>query len=647
MKLSFSHKAQPKPNGRNQNRNQNKSNFGTSITYVNGFPINWNVIDSSSNDVNVNVFCAKSSSIYDNEFYEKNKELIFFSKNQNNINKYKICCQPIGKTISVQKLNNFVNRLWNDKRYEDIFILFKQFKSLQSVILLDKPKDEHKTARLSNEFLREITLEKNERYQNDKIITFPCLIYDSDLWLNFCLSFFPTFSLVPEFFTFDVLRTLLVLWQHSILTCFQELYEKYKKENNENGIVEFITKAKEAKQSYVYDKGVNIAKQIYNLFCRNPKGYNQRENDIGIEFSICYIESLEQYDRHPGEDGWIIKRLYYEIQKYKKIKKFEEVEIEILPLTKEIYEKPEFTILIATLIPYHNNITWDPWLSKCDRIHSTKNDYIQLFNQKLTDEDRKRILDYRLSSNDDNLININDIVLRTFRIKSLMNNEIYIHNKSFKEFFIDNVYTSSYLQTIKTMSRATIMDALFASDSLNVGTKFVLSLFKESDKLTQQELTLDIMDMNKIFDTLINNMLIIQDHSQLKAVFNNLIKKFGKERFSVFKRQLLDYGDKVLKINESYKAKFSEINQKRYCQMIGACIYFMVFSIKEYEEIMNSSYEERIHIGLYLLEHKSDFNENAFEKHIKPVLLKVFEDIDETKITRDAKYSLMDIREKL
>ena len=84
--------------------------------------------------------------------------------------------------------------------------------------------------------------------------------------------------------------------------------------------------------------------------------------------------------------------------------------------------------------------------------------------------------------------------------------------------------------------------------------------------------------------------------------------------------------------------------------MIGGCVYLMVFRIKEFQEIMKSSTEEQIHIGLYLLEHKDDFNQNAFEKHIKPVLIDAFQDpskIDETKITRDAKYSLMDIREKL
>lgn len=625
--------------------------------YIDGFPIDYTKINTKDS-LNADVFCTKDANIYDNEFYEKAKSIIFFSKNQENINKYKLCCQPRNVTISAIKLDEFTNQLWKDKRYEDLFRFFKQFKSLQSSILLDCPRDEHITAKFSNEFLNAISVKPNEttskNIKKDKTITFPCLNYNADLWLNFCLAFYPTFKLNREFFTFDVLRTLLVIWQQSLLTCFQDLYEKYRKEsesntkNDDNGLIKFITETSKAKKEYVYDKGLNVAKQIYNLFCKNPLNYNIKDNDLGIEFSICYIESLEQYDRTPGMDGWIIKRLYHEIQGHRKIKKFEDVEIEIANIDENIWNKPEFNILVATLIPYHDILTFDEWFSKCDRIHSTKDDYIKLFNQKLTESDKKRISDFK-SLDEESKPNISDIILRTFRIKALMNNEIYIHNKSFKDFFIDNIFTASYLQTVSTMPKLTIMDALFANDTLNVGTKFTLPFFKEFSKdykMTISDTTLDLMDKDKIFNSLINNMLIVTDYNKLKIVFNNIIYKYSKEGFVEFINKLISYGDNVLKLENAYKEKFTNTNQTSYCKMIGGIIYLKAFSINQVKTILSQSFEERILVSLYLVEHRND-NTMMFEKHLSNIIKEAIKDIDDTKITRNAKYALIDINEAL
>ena len=624
--------------------------------FIDGISIDYSKIELRDS-LNAETFCNKNASIYDNNFYEHCKSLIFFSKNQDNINKYKICCQPKNKTISVIKLDEFTNRLWIDKRYEDLFKFFKQFKSLQSVVLLDCPKDEHLTARLSNEFLNAISIDTSTANKNDtlsakdKTISFPCLNYNSDLWLNFCLAFFPTFTLTREFFTFDVMRTLLVIWQQSILTCFQDLYEKYRKESeneakNDDSLIKFITKTNEAKKTYVYDKGLNVAKQIYNLYCKNPSEYEQRENDLGIEFSICYIESIEQYDRKPGTNGWITKRLYHELQGHRKIKKFEDIEIEIANIDENIWNKPEFNILVATLIPYHNNISFDKWFSKCDRIHSTKADYIELFNEKLTEEDRKRILDFRIGNCD----NISDIILRTFRIRSLMNNEIFIHNKSFKDFFIENVYIASYLQTVNTMSRLSIMDSLFANDTMSVGSKYVMPFFREiscDNKMTTSDTTLDLMNRDKVFSSIINNMLVNTDYSKFKDVFNNVIHKYSKDGFNEFISKIISYGDTELNIKNAYRLKFTNENQSAYCKMLGGIIYLKAFSIKQVKEIFNSSYEERILVALYLIEHRNESNKIMFGKHLLEMIKEAIKDVNENEITRNAKYSLIDIKEAI
>ena len=635
-----------------------KNHFGA-IQVIDGFEINWRSFNVSREDVNVDVFCKHGASIYNDEFLEKTKPLLFFSTTTENINKYKISCEPCGKTLSTMALNRFVNRLWKDRRYDTIYKLFKQVKSLQSVILLDKPKDEHLTARISDEFLKEIMIDPTKKNPRDKTVSFPCLKYDENLWLNISLAFFPTFDLTPDFFTFDVLRTLLVIWQHSILTCFQDLYNKYisessqdnskdnSKDNSEKNEerIDVINKIKKAKQEYVYDKGLAIAKQIFNLFCKKPEGWVDKEGTPGLEFSICYIESLEQYDRKPGENGWIMKRLYHEQSKHRMIKHWEDIEIElILSPTEEIMKSPEFNLLVATLIPYHNKITWDPYLKKCDRVNSTKQDFINLFKEKLTDSDRQRIIDFKNGKD----VSISDIILRTFRIRSLMNNEVFIHNKSFKDYFIENVYTASYLQTVKSFSRVSIFDSLFASDSITPGTRYANIFINEySEKTSTLKMILELVDRKKLFNTIVSVMLTTNDfRKSCINVNNNIFKTYGKEGFTEFINNLVSYGDDVLKLGQSYLNKFSDLNQTKYCELIAAMTYVKGFSVKTVESILfESSFEERIHVIFKMIEYKK-YDENNYKK-LSTMFEKSLSGIDKKLITRSAEYTLQDIMEAI
>lgn len=625
------------------------------IQTIDGIELDWGTLTVNREDVNVEVFCKHGSSIYSDEFFEKTKSLIFFSKNPDNINKYKIACEPCGKTLSTMRLNSFVNQLWKERRYETIYKLFKQIKSLQSAILLDKPKDEHLTARISNEFINEIMVESSKKNPRDKTVSFPCLKYDENLWLNISLAFFPTFELKPEFFTFDVLRTLLVIWQHSILTCFQDLYNKYVSESSQESSkdnaekndarIDMITKIKKAKQEYVYDKGLAIAKQIFNLFCKKPLGWVDKEDSIGLEFSICYIESLEQFDKRPGENGWIMKRLYYESAKHHKIKRWEDIEIElILSPTEEMMKSPEFNLLVATLIPYQNNISWDPYLKKCDRIHSTRKDFIELFNNKLSEDDRKRIIAYKNGED----VSISDIILRTFRIRSLMNNEVFRVNKSFKEYFIENVYSASYLQTVRSFSRVSIFDSLFANDFLTAGTRYANIFINEiSEKTSILRMMLELVDKNKLFNTIISVMLTSNDFKKTcVTVNNNVFKTYGKEGFTEFVKKMVSYGDDVLKIGQSYLNKFSDINQTKYCELIAAMTYVKGFSVKTVESILyESSFEERIHVISKMIEYRS-FDENIYKK-LSTMFEKALTGIDKKLITRNAEYTLQDILEAI
>ena len=57
------------------------------IQTIDGIEIDWGTLPINREDVNVDVFCKHGSSIYSDEFLEKTKSLIFFSKNPDNINK--------------------------------------------------------------------------------------------------------------------------------------------------------------------------------------------------------------------------------------------------------------------------------------------------------------------------------------------------------------------------------------------------------------------------------------------------------------------------------------------------------------------------------------------------------------------------------
>ena len=619
---------------------------------IDGVFVDWNLERNDRNDLNTNIFCRRGFNIYNPSDFEKVKDLRFYSTDQTLINRYKVNCQPMFFKFSIKKLDEFTNQLWKNKEYEKIFKWFKQMKSLQSLILLDKPKDEHMTCVLDDEFRKAI-----EDLENPDL-SFPILFYNEDLWLKVCFAFFPNFEVEPNFFTFDVCRTLLVIMQHSILTCFQDIYINYledllKEENDEEKTKEekaerkltYLERMQSQKKAFVYKKGITLATQIFKCFCRGE--YEDIDENVPFAFSLCYLESVDQFRKEPGENGWKIPCLYFEMKnKVKKIKKFKEVEVDFDLYPKDP-ESPDFKLLISSLVPRVEFLSWDPILHKCNGKSSTITDFKEIFNCKVSDEDRQRIFDSRT----DPSVSISDMMLRAFYIRVLMANEIYFRRKDFKQFFIENTYSSTYLMNIRTSSKLTILNNLYAKDSINAGTQLVKSLIQKRIKrneVTMNEMILELIDEQEMFDSIINSLVSYPDPKTcLSNLFSNLCTLFGLDCQKRFIERFIDYGESVLEISKAYQRVFAEDNMIKYCQALAVCFYMKAFTKPQFKRLFEVSLEQSIHTALELIKTRNE-NEKMFSI-VKDQIFWFFNklEVDETKITKQAKWSLVEIHELL
>lgn len=605
---------------------------------VDGITIEWNVFKPSENGLNEDIFCKSKNTIYDPQFYNSVKDYIFYSTSSFNNNKYKLICQPSAQVmISFDKLRAYVTSLWKYGKYSEIFILFKQLKSLQSVILLDKPKDEHISARISDKYLKEITTQPSRR--KDGIIL-PTLVHDADKWFKCNQCFFPSFSVSREFFTFDALRTLLVIWQSTILNRFKDLYDRY---NNDDisPKSEKITQIKEVKQSFVYDKGLVIAKLIFNQFCEYPDNYTKPDNEEGIEFSVCYIESTEQYKKeyNPYNDTYIVQGLYHKFCGHKKVNEWRPIEIK--------FKQPKintdlFTFLVYVLMPFKQYISWDQWFSKCVPGINTETDYINLFNQKLSDADKERLM----NSRDDQSIDISDIILRTLHIHALINNDLSRYGVSDKKRFIEDVFMCSRIIDIKNISKLSLFDVMYASDSFNVGTGYCNCFFKEKIETDINVLKLKLMEHSKIFKSIIAVAQITNNMpKQLRIMCSNISALFGLDVFKEFIQYLISYGETELKLSEAHTRKFSDVNEVKYCEIMAVIFYLRAFTRTDMNTILSTSDEQSVITAYYLVKYK-EIDTEMFSK-ISDKVRNIIETANDALLTRSSIYLIQDIKDML
>ena len=617
--------------------------FQSNIQNINDIVVDWNYkADNDKNVLNVDIFCQRNVNLYDHGVYEKWSNYKFYASSQMLNYRYKVNCQPRNLSISLSKINKYTNELWQRSEYEKIFRFFKQIRSIQSLLLLNKPKDEHLSCKLDQEFIDAISGEVN----GDLVLKFPMLKYVENDWFNVNLAMFPTFPLTPQFFTFDCCRMLLCMTQSSILTCFNLLYRKVLQECGESDqqIKEKMEQIQTEKKAFVYDKGIALSKIIYKNFISTE--HEKIDEVVPFEFSVCYLESPEQFTKirieqsqevspednqeqspEQSQNTFNMQCLYFKYDKFKKTKQYMSVPITFKDQLGYVVNKPqemmtktrtrtktrrertkektknrlngtvstytvsdEFNLMCAALTPHLEYLSWNPVFSKCDGKTSTKNDYINIFSKKLSEEAKNRVQNAKTN-------NIIDVVLRAIYIRVLMSNEMRFRGKPFNDIFVENLHAIIYLMGYEKLSKGTIGNKLFSNDVLSAGTMAVLPFIRgpiTDESISIDLLSLDLMNQNDIFRSLTLSMLVNNGdyRTLITTVFNNIIKVWNTNTLTEFLEYLIMFGNNELKLNNP-SSKFVDDNTKKYIKLVSEIFFNTGFTRVQFSKLLDASYEQR------------------------------------------------------
>ena len=228
----------------------------------------------------------------------------------------------------------------------------------------------------------------------------------------------------------------------------------------------------------------------------------------------------------------------------------------------------------------------------------------------------------------------------------MINNDLSRYGVSDRKCFIEDVFMCSRIIDIKSISKLSLLDVMYAADSFKVGTGYCNCFFRDKIETEINVLKLKLMEHSKIFKSIIAVAQTMNDMpKKLRTMCSNISALFGLNVFKEFIQYLIAYGETELKLSESHTRKFSDVNEVKYCEIMAVVFYLRAFTRADMNTILSTSDEQSVITAYYLVKYR-DIDTEMFSK-ISDKVQNIIETANNELLTRSSTYLIQDIKDML